>query len=30
MEDVVVKISNHAPEIPGVIKINDSFYVVEK
>lgn len=30
MENVIVKISNHAPEIPSVIKINDSFFVIEK
>lgn len=30
MENIIVKISNHAPEIPPVIKVNDQIFHVNK
>jgi hypothetical protein len=30
MEDVVVKVTTEAPQIPDVIKINDKVFVISK
>lgn len=30
MEDVVVKVTTEAPQIPDIIKINGNVFVVEK